>query len=96
METNITALWVPTVVFAHAFAGFWLIKTLLLNDPQALSCFWRRPKHVSSSILKARALQKAAQAALSANHATASDVVLHVPKGGPKASMGGMDHDAGK
>ena len=43
--TNITWLWLPTVVFAHLFAAFWLVKTLLLNDPQALSwllCCWRR------------------------------------------------------
>ncbi|KAI8470965.1 MAG: hypothetical protein J3K34DRAFT_520870 [Monoraphidium minutum] len=94
METNIAALWVPTVVFAHLFAAFWLIKTLLLHDPQALSCFWRRQKQVSSSILKARALQKAAQAALDENQATGSDVVLTVPRGSGKPSSGGMDQDS--
>jgi hypothetical protein len=32
-ETSILALWVPVVVFAHFFAAFWLLKTLLLNMP---------------------------------------------------------------
>lgn len=27
--TSIYALWVPVVVFAHAFAAFWLLKTYL-------------------------------------------------------------------
>jgi hypothetical protein len=81
METNITWLWLTTVLFAHAFAAFWLIKTLLLHDPQALSCFWRRKKHVSNSVIKARALQKAQEAAIGATATGADVVVLHLPKG---------------
>jgi hypothetical protein len=26
-STTVVALWVPVVVFAHLFAGFWLLKT---------------------------------------------------------------------
>ncbi|GBF96283.1 ABC transporter G family [Raphidocelis subcapitata] len=32
-STTVIALWVPVVVFAHLFAGFWLLKTWLLNSP---------------------------------------------------------------
>ena len=77
-DTNITWLWLPTVLFAHAFAGFWLIKTLLLHDPRALSFCWPRKKRVSSGTLRARALQKAGEDAVQAG-ATA-DIVLHLPK----------------
>jgi len=32
-HTAIISLWVPVVVFAHAFAAFWLFKTWMLNSP---------------------------------------------------------------
>jgi ABC-type multidrug transport system fused ATPase/permease subunit len=32
-HTAIIPLWVPVVVFAHAFAAFWLFKTWMLNSP---------------------------------------------------------------
>lgn len=88
------ALWVPTVLFAHAFATFWLIKTLLLNDPRALSFLWRRRKPVSHDVLHARALQKAHEAALAdaGDVGAAADVILHVPK---KSSGGGALHASG-
>ena len=93
METNIATLWIPTVAFAHLFAAFWLIKTLLLHDPQAFSClcFWRRKQHVPSSVLKARAMQKAAQAE---GNRTTAEVILHVPAGSAKAS-GNLDRMSG-
>lgn len=72
--TNITWLWLPTVLFAHAFAAFWLLKTMLLNDPQALSFLWRRRRQASRSVLQAREAAAAAAAA-------SADVVLHLPKG---------------
>jgi hypothetical protein len=88
VETNIAWLWLPTVIFAHLFAGFWLVKTLLLNDPQALSCLWRRKKPVSKTVAHARALQKVAQAAAaSAEGVVAADIILHVPRN--KQSAGG-------
>lgn len=41
-NTAIVALWVPVVVFAHLFAGFWFIKTFLLYDPRPLAAIRRR------------------------------------------------------
>jgi hypothetical protein len=34
--TAIVSLWVPVAVFAHLFAAFWLLKTVLLGGSSAL------------------------------------------------------------
>jgi hypothetical protein len=34
--TAIVPLWVPVAVFAHVFAAFWLLKTVLLGGSSAL------------------------------------------------------------
>lgn len=51
-HTSIVALWVPVVVFAHVFAAFWLLKTVMLNVPslrrKARRSAGKSVKHVSS------------------------------------------------
>eukprot|EP00879_Flechtneria_rotunda_P017044 GHRR01017850.1.p1 GENE.GHRR01017850.1~~GHRR01017850.1.p1 ORF type:complete len:820 (+),score=223.92 GHRR01017850.1:95-2554(+) len=41
-DTAIVGLWVPVVVFAHLFAGFWFLKTFLLYDPRPLAALRRK------------------------------------------------------
>jgi hypothetical protein len=84
METNIAGLWLPTVIFAHVFAGIWILHTLLLSNPQALSCLWPRARRgASATVARARVLQRAAHA--QARAGAAADVVLHVPRSGSHA-----------
>jgi hypothetical protein len=53
-DTAIVGLWVPVVVFAHIFAGFWFIKTYLLYDPRPLAAFRRRRSSSASKLPKSR------------------------------------------
>jgi hypothetical protein len=57
-QTSIIALWVPVVVFAHAFAAFWLAKTWLLNSP-GLQRKARAHTRVATKLVR-RASQKVA------------------------------------
>jgi len=38
-ETAILSIWVPAFVFAHVFAGFWLIKAVFVMNPGWLRAF---------------------------------------------------------
>jgi hypothetical protein len=50
MSTAIVALYVPVLVFAHLFAGFWLAKVFLLSN--GTGSFLKRKKNAAGGLGK--------------------------------------------
>jgi hypothetical protein len=50
MSTAIVALYVPVLVFAHLFAGFWLAKVFLLSN--GTGSFLKRKKNAAGGLKK--------------------------------------------
>ena len=46
VDSTISALWVPVIVFSHIFALVWFVKVFQLNSPSAFAWF-KRKKGVS-------------------------------------------------